>query len=210
MNATTTFDNFRTLLDAAAGRPARDEATPARRTQLATYAALSAVVMAALWGLSAGSMTPLLAAQNLYKVPAIVLLSGLSAVPAGLLAAYLSGSGARASDLLLSYATSIFAGTLVMAVLAPLVAIYYHTSSWAGPLLGLGSAVLGVATGTWVFVKVSLRSMAPHARRGGVLFAIAVFTTVKLAMMLQLIAVLSPILPQADTFDGGIDALVAR
>ncbi len=148
--------------------------------------------------------------QNLYKVPAIVLLSGLSAIPAGLLAAYLSNSGARATDLLLSYATSIFAGTLVMAVLAPLVAVYYHTSTWAGPLLGLGSALLGVSVGVWVFVRVSLHAVADRRGRGGVLFAIAVFTAVKLAMMLQLIAIMSPILPQADTFDGGIDTLVSQ
>jgi hypothetical protein len=210
VNASTPFDNFRTLLASAAGHAAPERPSSARRTQLATYAALSAVAMAALWGLAAGSMTPLMAAQNLYKVPAIVLLSGLSAIPAGLLAAYLSNSGARATDLLLGYATSIFAGTLVMAALAPLVAIYYHTSAWAGPLLGLGSAVLGVAAGTWVFVRVSLRSVAPGAPRGGLLFTIGVFTAVKLAMMLQLIAILSPILPQADTFDGGIDALVSR
>ena len=80
MNATTPFDNFRTLLASAAGHAPPERPTPARRTQLATYAALSAVVMAALWGLAAGSMAPLMAAQNLYKVPAIVLLSGLSAV----------------------------------------------------------------------------------------------------------------------------------
>ena len=68
MNAAT-FDNFRTLLESAAGRTPEGE-TPARRTQLGTYAALSAVVMAALWGVAAGSVAPSLALQNLYKVPA--------------------------------------------------------------------------------------------------------------------------------------------
>ena len=210
MNVATPIDNFRALLESAAGHAPTERETTARRTQLAAFAALSAVLMASLWGLAAGSMSPLLAVANLYKVPAIVLLSGLSAIPAGLLTAYLADSGARATDLLLSYATSVFAGTLVMAVLSPLVAIYYHTSAWAGPLLGLGSAVLGVTVGAWVFVRVSLRSIVPGTRRRGLLLAVGVFTAVKLAMMLQLIAVLSPILPQADTFDGGIDALVTR
>ena len=192
---TATFEPFRELLENVAGRPGAEPETRARRTQLATYAALSAVVMAALWGLAAGSLSMSHALQNLYKVPAIVLLSGLSAVPAGLLAAYLAGSSVRTSDLLLGYATSVFAGTLVLAVLAPLVAIYYHTSAWAGPLLGLGSASLGIAVGSWVFVRVCVKRIPEGARRGGVFAAIGVFAAVKLAMMLQLIAMMAPILP---------------
>ena len=207
---TTTFDNFRTLLDTASGRADETEFSDARSTQLGTYAALSAAAMAALWGVAVGSSSVELALGNLYKVPCIVFLSGLSAVPAGLLAAYLTGSGARVKDLLLSYATSVFTGTLAMVVLAPLVAIYYHTSSWAGPMLGLGSAMLGVGIGALVFTRVALRATPPRAGRGRMMFAIGTFTVVKLAMMLQLIAIMAPILPQASTFDGGIDALVER
>lgn len=208
---TATLEPFKALMDTVAGRTPDAAETSARRTQLITYAALSTIVLSAIWGLAAGSATGALGTANLYKVPAIVLLSGLSAIPAGLLVAYFTNASVRPSDLLLSYATSIFAGTLVLAVLSPLVAVYYHTSAWAGPVLGLGSAFLGISAGTVVFLRVCMKRVRDgQAGRGGTLASVATFTGVKLAMMLQLIAIMSPILPQTDAFDGGIDTLVVR
>lgn len=205
---TSTLEPFKALMDSAAGQPPEPGETRARRAQLITYAALSAVALAGLWGLAAGSSAGALGTQNLYKVPIVVLLSGLSAVPAGMLVAYFTNASVRPSDLLFSYATSVFAGTLVLAVLAPLVAVYYHTSTWAGPMLGVGSAFLGITVGALVFVRACMRRAGP--KRGGALASIATFTSVKLAMMLQLIAIMAPILPQTDTFDHGIDTLVVR
>jgi hypothetical protein len=110
-------------------------------------------VFAAVWGLAAGSRSAGLALANVYKVPMVVLLSCAFAAPAGLLAWRLSGTRVRGSDLALGFSGGVFGGTLVLAVFAPLIALYYHSSAWAGPVLGLGSVGLALLTGTIMFVR---------------------------------------------------------
>jgi hypothetical protein len=140
----------------------------------------------------------------------VVLLSALCAVPAGLLAWKLAGAPIRATDLLLSFATSVFAGSLVLAVLAPLLALYYHTSAWAGPLLGLGSTFSALLIATVVFVRGALRRAPPTAGRLAVLLPVLIVVTMQLVTMVQFIAVASPILPEITVFDGGIDQMMSR
>lgn len=199
------------LLDIACGRPLPpEEDGRARRAQLIASALLGSLVAAALWGLAAGSSSLSLALANLYKVPMVVLLSVLSAVPAGLLAWKLTGSELRASDLLLSFATSVLAGTLVMAALAPLVALYYHTSAWAGPTLGLASTSAALLVATLTFFRGVGRRRPPAASRASAWVPAAVVLGMQVATLLQFIAVASPILPEVTPFDGGIDRIMGR
>jgi|JI10StandDraft_1071094.scaffolds.fasta_scaffold274212_2 hypothetical protein len=200
-----------TLLDLACGRPFRPEDEGrARRGQLMISALLASLVAAALWGLAAGGRELGPALANLYKVPMVVLLSVLSAAPAGLLAWKLSGVAMRPSDLMLAFVTGVLAGTLVMAVLAPLLALYYNTSAWAGPLLAMGSTFAALAVAVVTFVRGAMRRRPPGVSRAGLLVPIVVVITMQLGTLLQFIAVAQSILPETTPFDGGIDRIVPR
>ncbi len=195
-----------TLLDIACGRPiGAEDSGRARKLELTVLALLSSLVFAALWGAALGSHTAGMAIANLYKVPMVILLSGIFAAPAGLIAWRLAGAPLKGSDLALGFAGGVFGGTVVLAALAPLVALYYHSSAWAGPVLGLGSALLACATGAIVF----LRSVAHRVEKGRSTFAafIPVFVVLgmQLATIIQLGAIAAPIFPERTPFSGGID-----
>jgi hypothetical protein len=198
---------FNTLLDIACGRPIKDEENVrARRMQLIVAAMLLSLVFAGIWGLAAGSSTVALAMSNLYKVPMVVLLSTVAAIPAGMLCWKLTGGDSEASDLLTGFTTGIFAGTLVMAAVSPLVALYYHSSSFAGPILALGSVATALGVGTLVFLRSVFAG--PSKGRSGLVFPVLVFIGMQMATMLQLIALAAPILPEDTLLDGGIDRIV--
>src|SRR3569623_674374 len=72
----------------------------------------------------------------------VILLSALTALPSGVVALRPLNARLGGAELAGAFATSIFGGTLVLATLAPLVAIYYHTSSKAGLPVALGSVFL--------------------------------------------------------------------
>jgi hypothetical protein len=205
-------DTFRVLLDLAGGTPPTDQLGSARRRQLLAAAGLLSVAFAGVWGLAAGSGSLALAAANVFKVPMVVLLSALSAVPVGLLANRLLGSPMRPSDLLLGMAASVFAGTLVLAVLSPLVAVYYHTSTWAGPTLALGSASVATLVSIGLLLRSALRSRPEDKQQqlAPVVLPVVSIVLMELAVMVQLIALAAPILPEETRFDGGIDQLVQR
>ncbi len=133
-----------------------------------------------------------------------------SLVPAGLLAWKLSGVAMRPSDLMLAFVTGVLAGTLVMAVLAPLLALYYNTSAWAGPLLAMGSTFAALAVAVVTFVRGAMRRRPPGVSRAGLLVPIVVVITMQLGTLLQFIAVAQSILPETTPFDGGIDRIVPR
>jgi hypothetical protein len=99
----------------------------------------------------------------------------------------------------------MFGGTLVLAVLAPLVALYYHSSAWAGPVLGMGSAMLALGAGTIMFVRGVVRRLEPGATKGAVLLPVTVVLGMQLATLLQLGALAAPIFPERTPFSGGID-----
>jgi hypothetical protein len=180
----------------------------ARRMQLVVGALLMSLALATVWGVSAGSSVARLAAANAYKLPLIVLISSLSALPAGLLAFKLSGTVGRASALVLAFASGVLAGTLVLAVLSPLVALYYNSSSWAGTWLGLGSIFASLATGTFIYLRAIVRQTRAGGR-AGMLVSGLVLLTVKLATIVQLVALFSPILPERTVFDRGVDRVLA-
>jgi hypothetical protein len=195
-----------TLLDIACGRPIPNEDSGrSRRLQLVVYAFLSSLVFAAAWGVAAGSQAASIAIANLYKVPMVVLLSCAFAAPAGLLAWRLSGAPIRGSDLALGFAGGIFGGTLVLAVLAPLVALYYHSSAWAGPLLGIGSALIAAVTGTIMFVRGTIRRLPKGTSKMAVLLPVFVTLAMQLLTLMQLAALAAPIFPERTPFSGGID-----
>jgi len=195
-----------TLLDIACGRPIpATDGGRARRLELIIVALLASLVFAAAWGAAAGSRNAVLATANLYKVPMVILLSSVFAAPAGLLAWRLSGAAMRGTDLALGFAGSVFGGTLILAVLAPLVALYYHSSAWAGPTLGVGSAFLALGVGTIMFVRGVVKRMPAGAGMHGALFPAFVIVAMQLATLLQLASVVSPIFPERTPFSGGID-----
>lgn len=200
------IDRFTTLLDIARGGTPDSEASSARTLQLAAAGLLMALGFGALWGLAAGSSSWTQALANVWKVPMVVLFAALTAIPGGLLTWKLAGAPGRASDLLVQFAASIFAGTLAMAVLAPLVALYYHSSSFAGPMLALGSTCIALLVATSVFVRGAFKSVSVD--KGALILPVFAFVALHMGALLQLIALASPILPEVTVFDAGVDGLV--
>jgi hypothetical protein len=199
---------FVTILDIACGRPIpTQDSGRSRRLQLVIFAFLASLLFAGAWGLAAGSQATSLAIANLYKVPMVVLLSSAFAAPAGLLAWRLSGTAIRGSDLALGFSGGVFGGTLVLAVLAPLVALYYHSSAWAGPVLGFGSALLALATGTVMFIRGTFRRLPTGTSKLAVLLPVVVTVAMQILTLVQLAAVAAPIFPESTPFSGGIDHL---
>ncbi len=200
--------SFSMLLAAACGRLAHPGESAARLTQLALTAMFAALGLAALWGVAVGSGAPAVAAANLFKVPLVITMSALCALPGGLLAMRLSGAEYRASDLALAFATSLLGGSLVLGALAPIVAIYYHTSARFGVQLGILSVALALAVGSFVL----WRNVAARAPTGWRRLQVAVPTIVMLALfagaLIQFVALASPIMVEPTAFDGGIDRLV--
>jgi len=198
-----------TLLNLACGRPALDDDdSHARRLQIVIGGLLAAIALASVWGLAAGCRVLPVAISNLYKLPMVVLLSTLGAVPAGLLAWKLTGAQYRATDLLANFTSGVLSGTLVLAVLSPILALYYHSSAWAGPMLALGSVFVALFVGSLIFVRGVGRRVGANWKSWSVVLPVVVTIVMQLATLLQLIAIASPILPEVTVFDGGLDRVV--
>jgi hypothetical protein len=177
-------------------------ASRAQESMLAILALGAALVLASIWGIAAGSESAQLSLANAYKVPMVILLSALTALPAGLVALRLTNARLPAVELASTFATSIFGGTLVLATLAPLVAIYYHTSSKAGLPLALGSVFVALATASLLFARAVARRVSERKS----LFAVVVLVALFLAALLQFVALAAPIIgTHGTTFDGGFD-----
>ena len=207
------METFNTLLDIACGRTPEGEVT-SRRWQLAVAALLLSLVFAALWGIAAalgfpaGELTSHVF-QNLYKVPMVVLLSTVAAIPAGLLCWKLAGGQASASDLLLGFTTGVFSGTLVLASIAPLLALYYKSSEFAGPIFALGSVAAALVVGTFVFLR-SIYTEAHGKGRKGLGAPAMVLIAIQMAALLQLVSLAAPIVYETTPVDGGIDKIVSQ
>jgi Na+/melibiose symporter-like transporter len=187
----------------------------AHETMLAVLAIGAALALSALWGIAAGSASATLAIANAYKVPMVILLSAITALPAGLVALRLTNARLTATELASAFAFAIFGGTLVLATLAPLVAIYYHTSSKAGVPLALGSVFVALATATLLFGRAVARRVLEHtgsetSGRAASLLAVVVLVALFVAALLQYVAVASPIIGDVTRFDGGFDSFFAR
>lgn len=181
---------------------------PAKRARLLIQAAIATVVFAAIYGLAAGSTDATLALSNVYKMPMVVLLSALCAVPAGLLTWRLMGARHKATDLLMGLASANFTGTLVLAVLAPVVALYYHTSGYLGGTLAMGTVYLALVVGLVILVRAIAKRVPKGVGRVHVAVPVLVLVGIQLATLVQFIYIASPILPEITVFDGGMDAIV--
>jgi hypothetical protein len=188
----------------------------AQETTLAILALAAGLVLSACWGIAAGSSSAALAMANAYKVPMVVLLSALTALPPGLVALRLTNARLSAGELASTFASSIFGGTLVLATLSPLVAIYYHTSSRAGVPLALGSVFVALATATLLFGRAVARRVMSNsgsevAGRTASILAVVVLVGVFVAALMQYVAIASPIIGEVGTrFDGGFDTVFRR
>jgi hypothetical protein len=197
------------LLNLACGQPLPPEDSGrARRLQLVLAALLLSLLFALVWGVAVGVRVPSLMLANAWKVPLVIFLSSAFAIPAGLLAWKLSQAKCRATDLLLGFSGGVFTGTLVLAVLGPVVALYYESSQWAGPVLAQGVVAFSLFAGTIVFARSVFSRL--DGNRPTVVLPLAVFKVIQIATLLQLIAIVSPILPERTHTDRGIDGLAHR
>jgi len=195
----------------ASAPPAPREVSRSQQTMLTIGALFAGLVLSSIWGLAAGSTSASLALANAYKVPMVILLSALTALPAGLVALRMLNAPLSAHQLVSAFVSAIFGGTLVLATLAPLVAIYYHTSAKAGLPLALGSVFVALATASLLFGRAVFRQVAGQPRRRTSLFAVAVLVGLFLTALLQYVALASPIIGDAGTrFDGGFDTVFSR
>jgi hypothetical protein len=188
------------------GQPPRP-VTRAHHTMIAVTAILGALLLAALWGLAVGSSSASLALADVFKVPLVILLSALTALPVGLVALRLTTAEVRGYELAGAFASSIFGGALILATLAPLVAIYYHTSSRAGVPLALGSVFVALGVASLLFVRAVGRTVVGRPGRKATLFGAAVLVVVFVAALLQFVALAAPIIGVGTHFDGGFDAV---
>jgi hypothetical protein len=202
--------NLSQLMSVTCGGEAVAPQSRAHQVMLTITALFAALALSAVWGLAVGSTSATMAVADAYKVPMVILLSALTALPAGLVTLRLANAKLPAHQLVGAFATSIFGGTLVLATLAPLVAIYYHTSSKAGLPLALGSVFVALATAALLFGRAVARRVAGQANRAASLLAVAVLVVLFLAALLQFVGMASPIIGVGTPFDGGFDRLFGR
>jgi hypothetical protein len=184
-------------------------AAPAQRLHRAAGDALAALSIGALWGAAAGSVSVRLATANLYKVPMVMLLSALSALPLGL---YAWSAIARERDLssfLAAQARGLFHGALVLGACAPLVALYSHTSADMGPLIAMASVAAALLLAVVTFARAVLQGAEGHAWPRRVV-VVALVAAVQLAAALQLNVLAAPILSVPTAFSAGIDGIGLR
>ncbi len=197
------------LLNTACGRVGPSVSAP-RALHVALGSLLFALVLSALWGGAAGSHSAVMAVTSGLKVPLIVLLSTLAALPATLLTLRLSGVPIATRRLVLSIASGVLAGALMLASLAPIVGVYYHTSAEIGAQLAVVSAFIALGVGGLIMVRNTLKQLPDGMQAKSVAMPLIVFVVVLLLAMLQFVALASPVLPSPSAFDSGIDGILVR
>jgi Kef-type K+ transport system membrane component KefB len=190
----------------AAAKPPESRAG---RLLLAVTAFLAALVCAGLWGLAAGSGSGRVAVGNLFEVPMLLVVSSLAALPAGLLAFRLTARGGRSTDLLVAHASAIFAGSLVLALLAPIVALYQHSSAFAGPIVAFATAVIGVGVACAVLLR-TLGKLVAREKRRAFWPAVSLLLVLQLAALAQVASITAPVFPHRTAFGRGVDGLSAQ
>lgn len=170
---------------------------------------LAAAGFSSIFGVAVGSTEWGLAFANILKVPTVVVLSGLFALPSAILALRVIGSPIRATDMWLSQASATLAASLVLASAAPLIGLFYHSSDSFGGIVSVGTAVVAVLAGLYVFG----RSLAARIEDGGAqrraLVPAVALVCLQLLAVVQLIGVVSPILPEVTPFSQGAEGLVS-
>jgi hypothetical protein len=177
------------------------------RMLVAVVGFLASLALAAVWGVAAGTHGGHWAFGNALKVPVLIVVSSLAALPLGLLAWKLTSPEGRALDLVVGHAAGAFAGALVLALLAPLIALYQHSSAWAGPIVAMMSVGIALLVGLAIFVRVIGKLAQDSAARRAFIAPAALMLVVQLAALMQLCALTSPILPRRTAFGRGIDGV---
>lgn len=199
---------FRHMFDGLAGRPTTfEEQGPASRLTLIAMMLLTAALCAALFGLGIGSTAIGLAVANIVKVPLVVVLSGLFALPAAIIVLRVLGSPIRATDLWLSQANGTLATALVLASTAPLVALFYHSSNGLSGIVAQVVIFIAIAFGLYVFVR-ALMERKPERKRA--LAPVMTLVILQLLAAIQLVGLASPMLPEVTPFSEGADGLIQR
>lgn len=199
------------LFDLIGGKPLGEERERgAKRGELLVRAILVSLACGAAYGLAAGSSDLGIALGNLYKVPMVMLLSSIAAAPAALVTWKLVGARNRASDLLMGVAAGNLTAAMILASLAPIVALYYHTSAYLGGAVAMGAATLGVGIGLFSLVRAILSRASEECRGISLAIPILVLISAECASLVQFIHAASPILPEITVFDGGADAILGR
>lgn len=213
------MDLFRRLIDlvgpsSAEGASPEDPEAPTalsgpERLFFAATAFLAALGLGGVWGIAAGSHDGHLAVDNVGKVPVLLVVSTLVALPVALLVFRLSARKGRVTDLLMAHSLGLFAGCLALALMSPLVALYQYTSSFAGMPAAVGSGLLGGLVALLVVVRV-IRKLSP-GMAGRVYGApIALVLVLQGAALAQLASVTTPIFPHRTAVGQGVDGLVRR
>jgi hypothetical protein len=183
------------------------EVSATERWRAAVFGFLCAVAFAAVWGIAAGSRDGHLALANLMTVPILLTASSVAALPVGLLLFRLTSSDGRLSDLMVGHAAATFTGTLVLAVLSPIVALFQHSSLWAGSWVALGSVFVALVVAVAILIRVVAKLSSAGGARRAVIFPFVVLGIVQLSSLLQLASVMPPVFPDRTVFGHGIDAL---
>ena len=169
--------------------------------------AIFTLVFAAVWGLAAGAGSPALALANLYKVPMVITLSTLVALPAILTTRHLLDLACTQLEIIAALTKSLFRASLVLLSFAPLVAVYAYTSQWFSPLLAQVSGGLAILCGA-----LTLHSQLNKLEGSRLhLLVLTAVSAVALGLaLLQLIAIATPILTVPTVFGAGIDGVVSQ
>lgn len=193
------------LLDLVGGRWPLERQGSAQRVQMALRAGGAAIALASFYGVVIGSTDLGLALGNAWKLPGVLALSTLTALPAGLLAHRLMGGQRGSSNLFTATMAGNFAAALVLASLSPLVALYYHTSTLLGAPLAMLTGSLALFVGVGSGIRLMWRS---EELRKALVVPTLVLLVVQLLAMLQFLHLASPILPEATIFESGLEGML--
>jgi hypothetical protein len=167
--------------------------------------ALSGLGFAAVWGLAAGSAAPALAVANIYKVPMVLALSAVVALPAVLVTRHLLRVPIAPFALCAALVVSLYRASLLLLGFAPLLGVYAYTSQWVAPWLAQGSALLALVCGGVSLRSELARLPAPRLQ----LWALGLIATATLSLsLLQLVSLATPVLTLPTVFGSGIDGVL--
>lgn len=201
--------NLSRLMDLVCGRPVpEEERGPMKALATAMNAALISTGVSLVWGIGASVRAPHLMLQNVWKVPAIMLLGAAFSLPVSALMWKLSDTPGRAIDLLRSFFVGLLGGGLVLAAVSPLIGLTYGSSRFMGPTFAQGSVLLALATGIGIFIRAVWVSRPEGASRRRFLAPVVTLAAAFSLCVVQLVAMFSPILPERTVWDRGIDRAV--
>jgi hypothetical protein len=182
-----------------------ERARDSQRTYDVLLRGLTALGLAAVWGISAGAASPALAIANIYKVPMVLALSAVVALPAVLVARHLLNIAIRPFVLCSAFVTSLYRASLLLLGFAPLLGVYAYTSQWVAPLLAQGSALLALVCGVVSLRSELARLEAPRLQ----LWLLGGVATVSIGLgLLQLVSLATPVLTLPTVFGSGIDGVL--